>query len=67
MAYSHIKILSIMLYSKSRQLNVTQISQVYFFVPDQSDKQAFEMRFCSKIEFLIKLTSQIFIFTDHNS
>ena len=35
-------------------------------LPDQSDKQAFKMRFCSKIVFLIKVTGQIFIFTDHN-
>ena len=43
------------------------ISEAYFFVPDQSDKQALEMRFCSKTVLLIKLTGQIIIFTDHNS
>ena len=39
----------------------------FLFVLDQTDKQAFEMRFCSKTVFLIPFTGQIFIFIDHNS
>ena len=51
MTYSHIKVLSLMLYSQAN----------HFFVPDQSDKQTFDMQFCSKTVFLIKHTGQVFI------
>ena len=39
--------------TQSRQSNLTRTSHAYFFVPGQADKQAFEMRVCSKTVFLI--------------
>ena len=58
MTYSHTTIHSMMLYSRRQSIRKRT---------DQSDKQAFEMRFYSKTVFLIKLMGQIFIFTGHNS
>ena len=52
-----------MLYPK-KTIKWNATSQAYFFVPDQSHKQDFEMRFCSETVFLRKLTEQIFIFID---
>ena len=46
--------------SQRRRPNLTRTSQAYFFIPDQSVKRSFEMRFCSKTVFLIKLTLYIY-------
>ena len=59
LAYSHIR--SIFSDDVIKVDNQTQMLQAYFFVTDQSHKQAFKKQYWSETLFHIKLTDQSYI------